>query len=124
MAEGISSGDRKALIALIQTAQLVDAFGHLPKKQFMERPGDQARVAGRVFEMRKQSGELSTAFRKAHPDVPWDDLEALGRTPDELWRAAKKIAPAMLAELQPLVADDPEAAFSITEEPKRRARKK
>ena len=86
----------------------------------MEHPGDQARVAARVFEMRKQAGDLSTAFRKSHPRVPWDDLEALGRTPDELWRAAKKIAPAMLAELQPLVADEPEAAFSIAEEPKRR----
>jgi len=119
-----SPQDRKALIAFIQSAQLVDAFGHLPKNQFMERPGDQARVAARVFEMRKQAGEISTGFRKAHPDVPWDDLEALGRTPDDLWRAAKKIAPAMLAELQPLVADEPESAFSIAEEPKRRARKK
>jgi hypothetical protein len=118
--EATSARDRKALIAFIQSAQLVDAFGHLPKKQFMEHPGDQARVAARVFEMRKQAGELSTAFRKSHPQAPWDDLEALGRAPDELWHAAKKIAPAMLAELQPLVADEPEAAFSIAEEPKRR----
>jgi hypothetical protein len=124
VADQPSARDRKALIALIQTAQLVDAFGHLPKKQFMDRLGDQARVAARVFEMRKRAGDLSASFRKAHADVPWDDLEALGRTPDDLWRAAKKIAPAMLAELQPLVADQPEAAFSIAEEPKRRAKRR
>ena len=123
MAELPNAKDRKALITLIQAAQLVDAFGHFAKKQFMDHPEDQARVAARVFEMRKRAGELSTALRKSHPDVPWEDLEALGRTPEELWRAAKKIAPAMLAGLQPLVADDPEAAFSITEPPKRRTRK-
>ncbi len=119
----LSAADRKAVLALIQAAQLVDAFGHLPKKQFTDRPEDQARVAARVFEMRKRAAELSSAFRKAHPDARWDELEALGRSPDDLWNAAKKIAPRMLSELRPLVADHPEAAFSIAEEPQKRGGK-
>ena len=123
MPDAPSTRERKSLIALLQTASVVDAFGHLQKKQFMDRPGDQARIAERVFEMRKRAGELSDSFRKAYPDAPWAELESVGRSPEELWRAAKKIAPAMIAELQPLVADEPEAAFSLAEERKRRGKK-
>lgn len=111
----VSARDRKALVELVQAAQLVDAFGRFPKKQLMERPHDLARVAERVIEMRKRAGELSASFRRAHPDAPWDDLEGLGRSPDELWRAAKKVTPKLLAELEPLLADMPESAFLITE---------
>ncbi|HEX9436478.1 MAG TPA: hypothetical protein VGA16_04875 [Candidatus Limnocylindria bacterium] len=114
MAE-VSARDRKALVELVQAAQLVDAFGHFPKKQFMDRADDQARVAERVIEMRKRAGDLSPSFRKQHADLPWDDLEGLGRSPDELWRAAKKVTPRLLAGLEPLVAGMPESAFLVTE---------
>jgi hypothetical protein len=116
----VSARDRKALVALVQQAQLVDAFGKFPKKQFMDRPGDQARIAARVIEMRKTAGELSAAFREQHADVPWDDLEALGRAPEELWRAARKITPKMLAELEPLLEGLPEAGFVMRGPPKPR----
>lgn len=114
MAE-VSARDRTALVELVQAAQLVDAFGHFPKRQFMDRPDDQARVAERVIEMRKRAGDLSPAFRKQHADLPWDDLEGLGRSPDDLWRAAKKVTPRLLAGLEPLVAGTPESAFLLTE---------
>ena len=114
----ISARDRKTLVELVQSAQLVDAFGHLPKKQFMDRPHDQARVAERVIDMRRRAGDLSAAFRKARPTAPWDDLEGLGHAPEDLWRAAKKVTPKLLAELEPLVAEMPEAGFLITERPR------
>jgi len=81
----------------------------------MDRADDQARVAERVIEMRKRAGDLSPSFRKQHADLPWDDLEGLGRSPDELWRAAKKVTPRLLAGLEPLVAGMPESAFLVTE---------
>lgn len=115
MAE-VSARDRKTLVELVQAAQLVDAFGHFPKKQLMDRPQDQARVAERVIEMRKRAGDLSASFRKAHPAAPWAELEGVGRTPEELWRAAKEITPRLLAELEPLLAGVPEAAFVLTAE--------
>jgi hypothetical protein len=116
----VSAPDRRALVELVQRAQLVGAFGKLPKKQFMDRPGDQARIAARVIEMRKTAGELSAAFRKEHAGVPWDDLERLGRSPEELWRAAKKITPKMLGELEPLLEGLPEAGFVMRGPPKPR----
>jgi uncharacterized protein with HEPN domain len=111
----INARDRTVLVDLVQTAQLVDAFGRFPKKQFMDRPHDQARVAERVIAMRKRAGDLSASFRKEHADAPWNELEEVGRTPEELWKAAKKITPKLLAELEPLLADMPEAAFVIAE---------
>jgi hypothetical protein len=84
----------------------------------MDRPYDQARVAERVIEMRKRAGELSASFRKEHAGAPWNELEDVGRTPEELWKAAKRITPKLLAELEPLLADMPEAAFVIAERPR------
>src|SRR2546425_13131107 len=62
--------------------------------------------------MRTAAKGLSPAQREKL-DVPWADLDALDSGTEAVWKAAKRATPKIIAQLTPLVRDEPEAAFLI-----------
>ncbi|TMC76698.1 MAG: hypothetical protein E6J09_09475 [Chloroflexi bacterium] len=66
----------------------------------------------RLAAMRAAAKGLSPAQREKL-EVPWADLEAIDSGTEAVWKAAKRATPKIIAELTPLVRDEPEAAFLI-----------
>ena len=119
----LTARDRGAVLAILENAQWVFALGRYPRKQVLDDPVDVKMLRDRVGAMRKAAGQLSAAQKKKI-DVPWDKVEAEAEeTPDALWAMAKKITPRLIAEMRPLVSDTPEAAFLISPEKKKPAKK-
>lgn len=106
----LSARDRRAILALLEPAQLVYGLTLLPKKSVLDDPRDVDLLRQRLAAMRAAAEGVSKAVRES-TTVPWllllDDRES----PDELWSTAKKVTPKVLSELSPLVEDAPEAAF-------------
>lgn len=127
MTAAVSSRDRKALMALLEQAQLVYLLTRYPKKQVLDDGKDVARLEDALAGMRNAARDLSTGLRQTHTAVQWDELAERPDSPDLLWRRAKRMGPQVLRTLRPLVAGEPEAAFMLdpsAEPPKKSARAK
>ena len=109
----VSARDKKALLTLLEQAQLVYLLTRLPKKQVLDDPRDVTRLEEGLTAMRAGARELSAALREKHTAVQWDELAAKPDSPDLLWRRAKRVGPQVLRELRPLLAGEPEAAFML-----------
>ena len=127
----VSARDKKALLTLLEQAQLVYLLTRLPKKQVLDDPNDVTRLEAGLAAMRAAARDLSAALREKYTAVQWDELAAAPDSPDLLWRRAKRVGPQVLRELRPLLAGEPEAAFMLdpnaetgkkTKEASRRAR--
>jgi hypothetical protein len=118
----VSARDKKALLTLLEQAQLVYLLTRLPKKQVLDDPEDVARLEEGLAAMRDAARELSTALREKHTAVQWDELAAKPDSPQLLWRRAKRVGPQVLRQLRPLVEGEPEAAFML--DPKAETEKK
>ena len=116
----ISDSDRKAALEVLRNAQFVYGLSRYPKKQVLDDPADVKALRERLEAMRAAAKGLSAAQR-AKLDVPWADLEAIDSGTEAVWKAAKRATPKIIAELTPLVRDDPDAAFLIA--PIKRGRK-
>lgn len=109
----VSARDKKALLTLLEQAQLVYLLTRLPKKQVLDDAKDVARLEEGLSAMRTAAGELSASLRETHTAVQWDELAAKPDRPDLLWRRAKRLGPQVLRQLRPLLAGEPEAAFML-----------
>lgn len=109
----VSARDRKALLTLLEQAQLVYLLTRLPKKQVLDDERDVARLEDGLAKMREAARDLSASLRETHTAVQWDDLAARPDTPDLLWRRAKRLGPQVLRQMRPLLAGEPEAAFML-----------
>jgi hypothetical protein len=109
----VSARDKKALLALLEQAQLVYLLTRLPKKQVLDDPKDVTRLEAALAAMRAAARELSASLRETHTGVQWDELAAKPDSPDLLWRRAKRVGPQVLRQLRPLLAGEPEAAFML-----------
>jgi len=109
----VSARDKKALLILLEQAQLVYLLTRLPKKQVLDDPRDVTRLEEGLAAMRAGARELSAALREKHTAVQWDELAAKPDSPDLLWRRAKRVGPQVLRELRPLLAGEPETAFML-----------
>ena len=109
----LSARDKKALLALLEQAQLVYLLTRLPKKQVLDDPKDVARLEDGLAAMRAAARDLSATLRDTHTGVQWDELAAKPDGPDLLWRRAKRLGPQVLRQLRPLLAGEPEAAFML-----------
>ena len=109
----VSARDKKALLALLEQAQLVYLLTRLPKKQVLDDPKDVARLEDGLSAMRAAARDLSASLRETHTGVQWDELAAKPDSPDLLWRRAKRVGPQVLRQLRPLLAGEPEAAFML-----------
>jgi len=109
----LSARDKKALLALLEQAQLVYLLTRLPKKQVLDDPKDVARLEDGLAAMRVTARDLSLSLRETHTGVQWDELAAKPDGPDLLWRRAKRLGPQVLRQLRPLLAGEPEAAFML-----------
>jgi hypothetical protein len=109
----ISARDKKALLTLLEQAQLVFLLTRYPKKQVLDDSADVQRLEDGLAGMRAAADDLSSSLRKEHSGVQWDELAAKPATPDLLWRRAKRVSPQVLRELRPLLAGEPEAAFML-----------
>jgi hypothetical protein len=109
----ISARDKKALLTLLEQAQLVYLLTRLPKKQVLDDPKDVARLDDGLAGMRAAAKDLSAALREGHTGVQWDELAEKPDTPDLLWRRAKRVGPQVLRQLRPLLEGEPEAAFML-----------
>lgn len=109
----VSARDKKALLALLEQAQLVYLLTRLPKKQVLDDPKDVARLEEGLAGMRAAAGDLSASLRDTHTAVQWDELEQKPDSTDLLWRRAKRVGPQVLRVLRPLLAGEPEAAFML-----------
>jgi hypothetical protein len=128
----VSARDKKALLTLLEKAQLVYLLTLYPKKQVLDDEKDAGRLEQGLADMRSAAADLSRSFHEEHAGVPWDELAKKPDTPDLAWRRAKRVAPGVLRELVPLLAGEPEAAFLLQPEakgskktatPKKRARR-
>ncbi|HEV8468103.1 MAG TPA: hypothetical protein VGR46_00735 [Candidatus Limnocylindria bacterium] len=108
----ISDKDREAVLEVLRNAQFVYGLGRYPKKQVLDDPADVKALRERLEAMRAAAKGLSPAEREKL-DVPWADLEAIDSGIEAVWKAAKRATPKIIAELSPLVRDEPEAAFLI-----------
>jgi uncharacterized protein with HEPN domain len=113
-----SARDKKALLAILEKAQLVYLLTLYPKKQVLGDEKDLERLQQGLTDMRAAATDLSKSFREEHSGVPWDELAKEPDTPDLSWRRAKRVAPGVLRELVPLLAGEPEAAFLLQPEAK------
>lgn len=109
----VSSRDKKALLALLEQAQLVYLLTRLPKKQVLDDDKDVTRLDDGLSAMRTAARDLSASLRESHTGVQWDELAEKPDTPDLLWRRAKRVGPQVLRQLRPLLAGEPEAAFML-----------
>ena len=119
----VASRDKKALLQLIEQAQLVYLLTRYPKKRVLDDPEDVKRLEGGLEGMRTAANALPTSLKERHAMIPWDELAERPDTPDLAWRRAKRIAPTAIRELMPLLAGEPEAAFFLTPETPRAHRK-
>lgn len=106
----LSSRDRKAVLRLLQAAQVAYALSRFPKKQVLDGADEQKRLRDSITATRAAAADLSTALRD-RTDVKWKDLIAEAGDDEAAWKIAKGIVPSLFAELRPLLADEPEAAF-------------
>ena len=119
----VSSRDKKALLQLIEQAQLVYLLTRYPKKRVLDDAEDVKKLEGGLDGMRAAAKALPTSLKQGHAMIPWDELAEKPDTPDLAWRRAKRIAPTALRELMPLLEGEPEAAFFLRPEaPKRGAK--
>src|SRR5919204_4167576 len=112
----LSARDKKALLTLIEKAQLVYLLTRYPKKQVLDDEGDVAKLETGLGEMRDAAGDLSAKLREEHALVRWDELATKPDSPDLAWRIAKRVAPTVLREMMPLLEGEPEAAFFLRPE--------
>jgi hypothetical protein len=117
----LSPRDRKAILRLLQAAQIAYALSRLPKKQVFDGAADQKRLRDSITATRAAAADLSNALRD-RTDVKWKDLIAEAGDDEAAWKIAKGVVPSLFAELRPLLADDPEAAF-LPQPPPARPRK-
>ena len=106
----LSSRDRKAVLRLLQAAQVAYALSHSPKKQVLDGADDEKRLRDSITATRSAADDVSAALRD-RTDIRWKDLSAEADDADAAWRIAKRVIPQLFAELRPLLGDDPEAAF-------------
>jgi len=106
----LSPRDRRAVLRLLQAAQVAYALSRFPKKQVLDGADDQKRLRDSIAETRAASADLSAALRD-RTSIKWKDL--VGDTEDDeaAWHIAKRVVPTLFAELRPMLKDDPEAAF-------------
>lgn len=117
----VSARDKKALLTLVEHAQLVYLLTRYPKRQVLDDPGDVDRLDKGLAAMRAAAKDLSASRREDRGAVPWEELSKKPDSPDLAWRKAKRIAPTVLRELMPLLEGAPEAAFFLRPEaPKKR----
>jgi hypothetical protein len=120
----VSARDKKALLALLEQAQLVYLLTRLPKKQVLDDDKDVTRLEEGLAAMRAAARDLSPSMRETHTAVQWDELAEKPDTPDLLWRRGKRLGPQVLRQLRPLLAGEPETAFMLdptAETPKKTA---
>jgi hypothetical protein len=106
----LSARDRKAVLDLLQAAQVAYSLTRFPKKQVLDGADDQGRLHASIAATRAAAANLSTALRN-RTDINWSDLIGEAADGEAEWRIAKKVTPALFVELRPLLLDDPEAAF-------------
>jgi hypothetical protein len=109
--------DKKALLPLLEHAQLVYLLSRYPKKQVLDDPKDVERLEGGLDAMRAAAKGLSDSLKEQHAMIPWDELADKPDSAELAWRRAKRIAPTVIRELTPLLEGEPEAAFFLRPEP-------
>src|SRR5438067_10727472 len=109
----LSARDKKALLTLVEQAQLVYLLTRYPKKQVLDDAADIKKLEDGLGGMRDAANDLSVSLRERTTGVQWDELAKKPDTPDLAWRKAKRLAPAALRELMPLLEGEPEAAFFL-----------
>jgi hypothetical protein len=109
----VSARDKKALLTLLEQAQLAFLLTRYPKRQVLDDNMDVQRLEDGLAGMRAAARDLSPSLREMHTGVQWDELAAKPDTPELLWRRAKRVSPQVLRELGPLLAGEPEAAFML-----------
>lgn len=117
----VSSRDRKAVLRLLQAAQVAYALSHSPKKQVLDGADDEKRLRDSIAATRAAAADVSGALR-GRTDINWTDLIADADDAEAAWRIAKRVVPGLFTELRPLLGDDPEAAF-LPEPPPPKPRK-
>lgn len=118
-----SARDKKALLTLVEHAQVVYLLSRYPKKQVLDDAGDVKKLEDGLVSMRAAAKDLSAATRERVTAVAWDELDKTADTPDLAWRRAKRLAPTVLRELVPLLEGEPEAVFFLRPEAPARAKK-
>ena len=106
----LSPRDRKAVLRLLQAAQVAYALSRFPKKQVLDGADDQKRLHDSIAATRAATGDLSAALRD-RTSINWKDLVADADDDEAAWRIAKRVVPSLFGELRPLLGNDPEAAF-------------
>jgi len=106
----LSPRDRKAVLQLLQAAQVAYALSRFPKKQVLDGADDQKRLHDSIAATRAAAADLSTALRD-RTSISWKDLVAEAGDDEAAWRIAKRVVPSLFVELRPSLGDDPEAAF-------------
>jgi uncharacterized protein with HEPN domain len=118
---GVSARDRKALIEIVQAAQLAQAYSSYAKADFRSSPEDQRKIVERLRIMSAAAHRLPRKMREQLPTVPWDDLLGAGamlegdgwrEKLDEVWRLVKKVVPRVVRDI-PVAPEstDPHTAF-------------
>lgn len=118
-----SARDKKALLALVENAQLVYLLTRYPKKQVLDDAGDVERLEQGLAAMRAAAKDVSSSLRNDRSAVPWDEIAKTADSAELAWRKGKRVAPTILRELMPLLEGSPEAAFFLRPEaPKARSK--
>ena len=112
----LTARDKKALLALLEKAQLVYLLTRYPKKQVLDDAGDVEKLENGLADMRTAAKDLSAKIRDDHALIRWDELDKKPESADLAWRVAKRVTPTVIRELMPLLEGEPEAAFFLRPE--------
>jgi hypothetical protein len=105
--------DRKAILELLRNAQFVYGLSRYPKGQVVGNPTQVKALRERLVAMRDAASSLSGDHRTGL-EKELALLEAVDTGTDAVWNAAKRATPKLIDRLEPLVRDDPAAAFLIS----------
>lgn len=120
----LAARDKKALLTLIEQAQLVYLLSRYPRKQVQGDAADAKKLEDGLEGMRLAAKDVPARIKEGHAVIPWDELAKKPDTPELAWRRAKRVSPTVIREMVPLLEGEPEAAFLFRPEaPKERKAK-
>jgi uncharacterized protein with HEPN domain len=112
----MSTRDESTLLDIVRAAERAVAFAGTDEADFAGDEKTQAAVVYQLLIVGEAVKRLSTEFRDSNPDVPWREIagmrdQLIHRYDQvdlhEVWRAVTRDIPDLLAQLRPLLPEEP-----------------
>ena len=107
--------DKSYLLDILEAARLIQTFiSDMSSLEFESDLLRQSAVIRQLEIVGEATKRLSEKFRKAHPDIPWQNLAGMRDIlihaynhvdTEEVWNAAIESVPKLIAEIESIISD-------------------